>query len=197
MKNSLFIVLVVVLTMSPLSYCSESPKKPNIRNLAQMEVSPEQKLKFTEYARYQNIVKAEDEVLNGAPVQKSLKQLMTTLNNLVQTYATELSRKLNAEEKTILIDICTELKNLINVIKTDAPALYDPKLDQAAREQKAAELDAKYNEHCQQLIVKSIPFIIAFEEGQNNKPEEVNKKLEQFYSQLSSHVDQFTEVLKK
>lgn len=183
--------------MSSSVVYSELPKKPDIRDLARAEVSSEQKLKFTEYARYQSIVKAEDEVLNGAPVQKSLKQLTMTLNNLVQTYATELARKLNPEEKTVLLDICTELKTLIDIIKNDAPKLYDTKLDQAEREQKAAELDVKYNEHCQQLILKSIPFIIAFEEGQNRQPEEMNKKLELFYSQLSSHVDQLAEALKK
>jgi hypothetical protein len=190
-------VLMVALMMSSSVVYSELPKKPDIRDLARAEVSSEQKLKFTEYARYQSIVKAEDEVLNGAPVQKSLKQLTMTLNNLVQTYATELARKLNPEEKTVLLDICTELKTLIDIIKNDAPKLYDTKLDQAEREQKAAELDVKYNEHCQQLILKSIPFIIAFEEGQNRQPEEMNKKLELFYSQLSSHVDQLAEALKK
>jgi hypothetical protein len=197
MNKSFNIMLVLALATSSLVICSESPKKPDIRDLVRAEVSAEQKLKFTEFARYQNIVKAEDEVLNGAPVQKSLKQLMTSLNNLVQTYATELSRKLNAEEKAVLIDICTELKTLIDVIKNDAPKLYDTKLDPAEIEQKAAELDAKYNEHCQQLILKSIPFIIAFEEGQNRQPEEMNKKLEQFYTQLSSHVEKIAETLKK
>lgn len=183
--------------MASLGICSELPKKPDIRSLAQMEASAQQKANFAEFARYQNIVKAEGEVLNGAPVQKIVKQLITNINSLVQTYATELARKLNPEEKTILLDICAELKTLIGVIKDDAPKLDDLKLDQDVREQKEAELDKKYNDHCQQLIIKSIPFIIAFEEGQNRQPEEMNKKFEQFYSQLSSHVDKLAEALRK
>jgi thiamine kinase-like enzyme len=185
------VVLAAGFMVAPVLFCGEPQK--NIDFTQQLESS--QMLAFVaELGAYKNIVKAAKEAQESAAYRKSLKTLIQSFNNCVQTFSRECAKKLNPEEKEILKGILADVKNIATILKNEMPRVNDANIDQVARDLRDEELKAKVGECYQQLMSKIMPFSLVL---QGQRTEEVEKEVTEFFNRAISFFNTVMEPLNK
>jgi hypothetical protein len=197
MAKSLYLIFTAGITVTSLVVCEDPQKRLSIRELAVLkEISPELMLKFTDLTAYRNIVNAAGEASKSSRVEKSVKQFVSSLHNLVDVCTQETTNRLNPEEKAILGDMYNELREIFSFITSEIDKIKDI-TDLVTREQKEAELREKILERTTQFYIKSVPFATVLKE-QKFDPAEIDKTLHVGFDQFIPEVNRtITARLKK
>lgn len=196
MKNNLYFIFVSGLVIHGCMCCQEPEYKVDLTSEANQCLTPEQMMHFSvDLAAYKNIMQAAMEARKSEAYKKSLEQFSLSFNNLLATYTQELASRLNNEEKAIISDLLTNIKDVANFIKAEMPRIIDTSIDQATKEQRTVELNTKILEYYQQLVLKVMPLGVAAQDHKAS-PEEVGKNLDEALSQMTSVIGSLLTLLK-
>ena len=197
MAKQLFFVVVSCLVVHSAMLYAGGAEQFDLTGQANAEISPDEMMHaMFDLAAYKNIVCASKDAIECEVYKKSLKHFSASFNNLVQVYTRELASKLNAEEKAVINDVLTSVKDFANLIKLEVPRISDPSIDQATRDQRAADFNSKFIEQCQQMALKMMPFGLVVQE-QKIDPKELDKNFNIVLSQVVSFLDSLTETFHK
>lgn len=143
---------------------------PNINNPDSMSNEDAMRA-YAGLAPYRRIVKTLQEVTqassvkrSGTEVSKSLIQLSSNLEKYLKTYVSEVSKRLNADERLIVEDILGDLKALAELAQLEMPKITDEKIDPSVREELNNEFIQKRDFYIDQLGLKIMPFFFVAQE---------------------------------
>lgn len=197
MKKQLFFVVVSGFMIYSDMFCTDPKKQIDLSEQANAEISPEQMMRVTfDLTAYKNIMQAGKDAQECTAYKKSLEQFSASYKNLVQIYTSEVSGRLNEEEKTVLTDILDNVKEMTNLFKVALPQINDGTIDQATKEQRAIELNNRLLEQYEQLMIKVAPFGLVAQQQKIN-PEEVAKNLDEVITEVISFLDSLSLTIKQ
>ncbi len=190
MKKLVSVVLAAAFLVCPGLRCDDK-NPPESIDQSPFSLTPEQRaLLIEKLAIYRGIMTASKQARESKACKEKIKNFQESFEQLVGVYSTELAERLDDNGKSVMRSIILDAQQAVDLVKDEAPKIFDPALDREKRDQLIENLAEKLDGPCTKLACDVAPFNVLSQESRQD-PEKAAADVCDFMASLNAVLNKF------